>query len=67
MSKWTPPPCPNAARHTPMPEGYMAWHSVAEDRDKAGQRQEKCLGCGLFAIWKGGRSLAGWPKRRHVA
>lgn len=44
-------------RHTPCPEGYLTWHEWAEKKSKT-HEQERCPGCGLFAIWK--------PKRKAV-
>ena len=37
-------------RHTPCPEGYIAWHSWAERKSKT-HRQLRCPSCGLFAVW----------------
>ena len=42
--------CPNAAKHTPAPEGYLAWYAWAERKAKT-HRQVRCAGCGLFALW----------------
>lgn len=42
--------CPHFEDHTPRPEGYLAWHAWA-DRMAKTHRQEKCPGCGLYAIW----------------
>lgn len=55
--------CPNVGRHTPMPRGYIAWHELAHRRDRAGQTQVRCVGCGLYEIWTGGRSIPDWPRR----
>ncbi len=48
------PDCPNAAGHTPCPEGYVAWHAWAgRMAQKHGQR--RCAGCDLYVIWIPGR------------
>lgn len=39
--------CPN---HTIQPEGYLNWHSWAEEMSKT-HKQIKCPGCGKYAIW----------------
>lgn len=43
--------CPNKAKHTESPDGYIAWHEWAERKAKT-HVQERCPGCGLFMIWK---------------
>lgn len=43
--------CPNIRQHTPMPEGYLAWHSWAARMSKT-HTQKKCPSCGLYAIWE---------------
>lgn len=45
------PDCPEADKHTPCPEGYIAWHRWAEEMSKT-HRQRKCKGCGLYSIWE---------------
>lgn len=42
--------CPNAAQHTPQPDGYLAWHEWADKKSKT-HYQIKCPGCDLYAIW----------------
>lgn len=42
--------CPNWEQHTPAPRGYLDWHDWAKAMSK-GFRQQKCSGCGLYAIW----------------
>jgi hypothetical protein len=32
----------------PPPKGYLEWHEWAKVQDKAGLRQKKCQGCGLW-------------------
>lgn len=54
--------CPEAANHAPMPDGYMGWHGAAQRRGRAGQRQKRCPGCGLFTLWTGGKEVPGWPR-----
>lgn len=44
------PLCLHFEDHTPCPEGYLQWHAWAETMSKT-HRQEKCGGCGLYAIW----------------
>lgn len=39
-----------ACRHTPCPQGYLAWHTWAERKAKT-HRQKRCPDCGLWAIW----------------
>lgn len=42
--------CPNFHDHTAAPEGYLAWHAWAAKKART-HKQEKCSGCGLYAIW----------------
>lgn len=42
--------CPDAANHTPSPDGYLAWHAWAA-RMGQGHRQVTCAVCGLYAVW----------------
>jgi len=42
--------CPNRAKHTKCPEGYLQWHAWAEEKGKT-HRVKRCPGCGLYAIW----------------
>lgn len=42
--------CPQRARHTKAPEGYIAWHTWAADKART-HTQKRCPGCGLFTIW----------------
>ena len=42
--------CPNVAKHTKCPEGYLQWHPWAERKSKT-HRTERCPACGLYAIW----------------
>ena len=42
--------CPNAANHTPCPDGYMqriAWVDRMEKTHKA----TRCPGCGKWVVW----------------
>lgn len=50
--------CPDRAKHTPCPSGYVAWHEWAEKKAKT-HTQERCPTCLLWAIWK--------PKRKEKA
>jgi hypothetical protein len=43
--------CPDSARHTPCPEGYLQWHEWAEKMLRT-HVQVKCPTCGMYAIWK---------------
>ena len=43
--------CPNIEDHTPQPEGYIQWHSWAEEMAKT-HKQRKCSGCGKYSIWE---------------
>ena len=43
-------PCPNAAEHTPAPDGYVTWHEWAEEIS-ATHQQRRCAGCGRLQIW----------------
>lgn len=56
------PTCPSAEHHAPMPADYGAWEAVANRRQNAGQRNRRCSGCGLWALWLGGREVPGWPR-----
>lgn len=44
------PGCPNAADHTPQPEGYLAWHAWASEMAWK-YRQRRCGGCDLYVVW----------------
>lgn len=44
------PPCPQAAKHTPHPTGYVEWHVWAEKKART-HEQIRCEGCGRLAIW----------------
>jgi hypothetical protein len=54
--------CPDAARHAPMPAGYMGNSGAAERRIKARQRNKLCPGCDRWVIWTGGKDVPGWPR-----
>lgn len=43
--------CPDAKRHDDGPEGYLAWHAWAEEKQKR-YRCEQCPTCGFWTIWK---------------
>lgn len=43
--------CPQAHLHTPVPEGYSAWHAWAEQISRT-HVQESCPGCGCWLIWR---------------
>ncbi|HEX6620217.1 MAG TPA: hypothetical protein VF024_11190 [Solirubrobacteraceae bacterium] len=60
------PGCPEAAGHAPMPAGYGPWEEVAIRRANARQRQRRCPGCGLWAVWEGGKDVPGWPRTTAV-
>ncbi len=42
--------CPDRAKHTKCPEGYLQWHAWAAKKMKT-HTQVRCPSCGLFAIW----------------
>jgi hypothetical protein len=42
--------CPNVAKHTKCPTGYVQWHDWA-DRKMFTHKQVQCPSCGLYAIW----------------
>jgi hypothetical protein len=44
------PSCPQAAQHTPEPDGYVVWHFWADEMSKT-HDQQRCPGCGLWKIW----------------
>lgn len=44
-------------KHTPHPEGYLAFHEWVEKKAKT-HTQHRCPVCGLWAIWK--------PKKKGV-
>jgi len=37
-------------KHTPCPNGYIAWHFWAERKEKK-FKQIECPTCGLFKVW----------------
>ena len=43
--------CSHAHLHTDAPSGYLQWHAWAERKAKT-HKQERCPGCGLWAIWR---------------
>jgi hypothetical protein len=45
-----PNECPNAAKHTPHPSGYIEHEEWARKKMKT-HKQVKCPGCGRFEIW----------------
>lgn len=49
--------CPQRRKHTKAPTSYLGWHDWAARMTAAGRRQKRCPGCGLWAIWTGGRVL----------
>lgn len=58
--------CPNFEDHTFSPEGYIEWHTWAENMAKT-HRQIRCKGCDRFSIWiprsiRPRRKAAPWSK-----
>lgn len=45
-----PIPCSTPEKHTPCPDGYLAWHDWAERMDKT-HTSTQCPGCGLWKVW----------------
>lgn len=43
--------CPDRAKHTSDPPGYLQWHAWAEKKAKT-HVQIQCPTCGFWAIWK---------------
>jgi hypothetical protein len=43
--------CPNIEDHTWCPDGYVQWHTWAEEMAKT-HNQRKCDGCGRYVIWE---------------
>lgn len=43
--------CPDKAKHTPCPNGYLSWQEWAEKKAKT-HVQMPCPTCGHWAIWK---------------
>ena len=43
--------CPDAAKHTKTPSGYLAWHAWAEKKAKT-HEQHRCPKCGFWTLWK---------------
>jgi len=50
-----PKRCPNYWAHTRGPDGDLAWHEWAEEKQKT-HKQQQCPGCGLYSIWSPRRS-----------
>ena len=42
--------CPNRHNHTEGPDGYLEWHSWAEQMNET-HEQTYCPSCGMFVIW----------------
>ena len=43
--------CPDRAKHSPMPSGYVDRSEWAGSMLSHGARQLRCPTCGLYAIW----------------
>jgi ribosomal protein L37AE/L43A len=43
--------CPDKAKHTPCPRGYIEWHDWAETMSKT-HKQHQCPTCKRWSIWK---------------
>jgi hypothetical protein len=42
--------CPDKAKHTNCPSGYLGWHDWAEKKRRT-HRQKRCPTCGFWSIW----------------
>ena len=42
--------CPDVAKHTTCPSGYIAWHDWAEKTAKT-HRCTQCETCGFWVVW----------------
>lgn len=49
--------CPDRAKHTSDPPGYLAWHEWAEKKAKT-HDQHQCPTCGFWVIWKRKKKVA---------
>ncbi len=43
--------CPDVAKHTVAPDGYVAWYEWSTEMAKA-HVQERCSTCGFWSIWR---------------
>jgi hypothetical protein len=43
--------CPNDANHTPCPDGYAARQAWFAEMVRLKWHQNRCRGCGLWAVW----------------
>lgn len=43
--------CPDKAKHTPCPSGYIEWHAWAKKMGKT-HVQHRCPTCNCLSIWK---------------
>lgn len=59
--------CPNVAKHTPCPEGYVARQSWAAAMLSARWSQGRCRACGLYVIWTPPYPDAPMPARHKWA
>jgi DNA-directed RNA polymerase subunit RPC12/RpoP len=51
FGSYTAETCPDRAKHTSDPAGYIAWHERAEKKAKT-HDQHQCPTCGYRVIWK---------------
>lgn len=47
----SPEQCPDRAKHTPDPPGYIAWFEWAAKKART-HTQHRCPACGFYVIWK---------------
>jgi hypothetical protein len=51
FGSYTAETCPDRAKHTPDPPGYVAWLEWAEKKAKT-HTQHQCPKCGYWVVWK---------------
>lgn len=64
MKRTDPPPCPQAAAHTPHPARQFAHAAWAEQMLRT-HHQVRCPGCKLWAIWEPNPDAPDLPPIRY--